>query len=97
VLRYKTYRLSADVGCSRKPKQPWRWSFEVALRKSGQGAEPVRLSIVPGLDFDAMARTGKPLSVTSYHFFQPALMFSGMKATRLDYVCKLSVRPTRRR
>ncbi|MBT8494065.1 MAG: hypothetical protein KJO07_13505, partial [Deltaproteobacteria bacterium] len=84
--------LSAEVGCSKKPKENWQWHYEIALRKRGQGAEPVRLSSLKGLDFDGMARSGKPLSVTSYHFFKPAIMFSGMKATRLDYLCRLSVR-----
>lgn len=91
-LAWGDYRLVGELQCSGKSNDTMAWGLHVELTRKNTPA-PLAYMLVGAPD--AAARKGKPpVTVTSYHYFEPSIPHPnkpGGKLTRLDYTCELRV------
>lgn len=86
------HSLSAGLVCSSGRDQQMAYALEVRLTKKGRPfASPLHLAMLRNMGLDQ--RAGQPpLTVESYFFFDQGMALEGVKYTRLDYACWVTVK-----
>lgn len=92
-VTFGDYTVSAGLVCmggsSLQPDTQMSYTFDVKLTQKGRPyASPLHLAMLRNLQLNE--RQGrKPLTLTSFYFFDKPLMLADVAFTRVDYLCSV--------